>query len=55
MSEGVSYAGEFIIQKCEIIACGDDRVDVEEEVAVQRPRLGVEDLDPALLLDDEES
>lgn len=32
MSEGVSYAGEFIIQKCEIIACGDDRVDVMKEI-----------------------
>jgi len=32
MSEGMSYAGEFILEKCEIVACGDSRVDVSKEM-----------------------
>ena len=28
MSESLSYAGEFILEKVEIIAAGDDRVDI---------------------------
>ena len=32
MSDGVSYAGEFILEKCEIVSCGDDRVDVSKEL-----------------------
>ena len=32
MSEGMSYAGKFILEKCEIVACGDSRVDVSKEM-----------------------
>ena len=28
----MSYAGEFILEKCEIVACGDSRVDVSKEM-----------------------
>ena len=28
----MSYAGEFILEKCEIVSCGDDRVDVSKEL-----------------------
>ena len=46
MPDGLSYAGEFILEKCEIVCCGDDRIDVSKELQ----QLDIyEDIDSAVL------